>query len=77
MTVSIRRMKLGDGYRYLIESVARGDGTGDPSSPLTRYYAQLSDTVAAALQEIVAKRGDVRATLGRFEDEWNGKYAGN
>lgn len=44
--------------------------------PSTRYYGQLSDTVAAALQEIVTKRGDVRATLGKYEDEWNGKYAG-
>jgi conjugative relaxase-like TrwC/TraI family protein len=39
VTVSIRVMKLGEGFRYLIESVARGDGAGQPSSPLTRYYA--------------------------------------
>jgi conjugative relaxase-like TrwC/TraI family protein len=40
MTISIRRMKLGDGYKYLIESVARADGAADLSSPLTRYYAE-------------------------------------
>ncbi|WAX55112.1 relaxase domain-containing protein [Jatrophihabitans cynanchi] len=40
MTISIRPMKLGTGYAYLIESVARGDGAADRSSPLTRYYAE-------------------------------------
>jgi conjugative relaxase-like TrwC/TraI family protein len=32
-------MSLGSGYKYLMESVARGDGVADQSSPLTRYYA--------------------------------------
>jgi conjugative relaxase-like TrwC/TraI family protein len=40
MTVSIRRISLGGGYEYLIRSVARGDGAGHGSSPLTRYYAE-------------------------------------
>jgi len=40
MTVSIRRMSLGAGYRYLMESVAAGDGRIGTSSPLTRYYAE-------------------------------------
>jgi conjugative relaxase-like TrwC/TraI family protein len=40
MTVSIRRMTTGSGYRYLVESVARGDGAVGRSSPLTRYYAE-------------------------------------
>lgn len=40
MTVSIRLMRLGGGFRYLMESVARGDGAADLSSPLTRYYAE-------------------------------------
>ena len=40
MTVSIRKMTLGAGYRYLMSSVARGDGAGLTSSPLTRYYAE-------------------------------------
>jgi len=30
---------LGGGYRYLMESVARGDGAAERSSPLSRYYA--------------------------------------
>ena len=38
--ISIRRMSLGSGYRYLIESVAVGDGAGDRRSGMTRYYAE-------------------------------------
>jgi conjugative relaxase-like TrwC/TraI family protein len=42
--ISVRRMTLGSGYRYLMESVAVGDGgtLSDPtrSSDLTRYYAE-------------------------------------
>ncbi len=33
-------MRLGTGFKYLMESVARGDGAADLSSPLTRYYAE-------------------------------------
>src|SRR5665811_1233677 len=38
--MSIRRMSLGAGYRYLMSSVARADGSGHAASALTRYYAQ-------------------------------------
>jgi TrwC relaxase len=40
MTMSIRRMSLGAGYRYLMSSVARADGSGHAASALTRYYAE-------------------------------------
>jgi conjugative relaxase-like TrwC/TraI family protein len=40
MTVSIRRMTLGEGYRYLMSSVARGDGAEHAASNLARYYAE-------------------------------------
>ncbi len=40
VTVSIRRMTLGSGYRYLMESVARADGTSRTSSTLTAYYTE-------------------------------------
>jgi len=40
MTMSIRRMSLGSGYRYLMSSVARADGDGSAASALTRYYAE-------------------------------------
>ena len=38
--ISLRRMTLGSGYRYLMESVATGDGSVGASSNLTRYYAE-------------------------------------
>ncbi len=38
--MSIRRMSLGAGYRYLMSSVARADGDGSAASALTRYYAE-------------------------------------
>ena len=40
MTVSMRLMSAGDGYRYLLKTVAAGDGERDLSTPLTRYYAE-------------------------------------
>ncbi|NMM32957.1 MAG: relaxase domain-containing protein [Phycicoccus sp.] len=33
-------MSLGAGYRYLMSSVARADGSGHAASALTRYYAE-------------------------------------
>ncbi len=41
MTVSMRRMSAGSGYRYLLRSVAAGDGQRALSTPLTRYYAEV------------------------------------
>jgi conjugative relaxase-like TrwC/TraI family protein len=38
--ISIRRISMGGGFRYLMESVAAGDGAADRSSPLARYYAE-------------------------------------
>ena len=38
--ISLRRMTLGSGYRYLMESVATGDGAIGTSSSLARYYAE-------------------------------------
>lgn len=40
MTISIKRLGRGEGLRYLLETVVRGDGAVDLSSPLTRYYAE-------------------------------------
>ena len=39
--MSIRRMSLGAGYRYLMSSVARADGSGQPGPPgdRTTYVA--------------------------------------
>ncbi len=38
--LSIRRISLGGGFRYLMESVAAGDGAPEQSNNLTRYYAE-------------------------------------
>jgi len=40
MTVSIRRMTLGSGYKYLMGSVAQSDGASQHESALTRCYAE-------------------------------------
>ena len=40
MTVSMRVMSAGDGYKYLLRTVAAGDGDRSRSTPLTRYYAE-------------------------------------
>ena len=40
MTMSIRRMTLGSGYKYLMNSVAQSDGASQQASALTRYYAE-------------------------------------
>ena len=37
--LSIRRMTLGSGYRYLMESVAAGDGVRHQAMSLADYYA--------------------------------------
>ncbi|MHB1499410.1 MAG: hypothetical protein ACYCXN_16050, partial [Acidimicrobiales bacterium] len=37
--ISVRRVSLGGGYRYLISSVAAGDGAAGRSNSLSRYYA--------------------------------------
>ena len=38
VTMSVRKMTLGAGYRYLMSSVARMDEAG-PAANLTAYYA--------------------------------------
>lgn len=39
MTVSMRVMSAGDGYKYLLRTVAAGDGDRALTTPLTRYYS--------------------------------------
>jgi conjugative relaxase-like TrwC/TraI family protein len=39
VTVSMRVMSAGDGYKYLLRTVAVGDGERSLSTPLTRYYS--------------------------------------
>jgi len=42
VTVSMRVMSAGDGYKYLLRTVAAGDGQRSLSTPLTRYYSAKS-----------------------------------
>src|SRR5690625_633453 len=39
MTVSMRVMSAGDGYKYLLRTVAAGDGDRSLTTPLTRDYS--------------------------------------
>ena len=39
VTVSMRVMSAGDGFRYLLRTVAAGDGDRSLSTPPTRYYS--------------------------------------
>lgn len=40
MTVSMRVMSAGDGYKYLLRTLAAADGDRTLSTPLTRYYVE-------------------------------------
>lgn len=44
----MRVMHAGDGYRYLLRSVAAGDGNRSLSTQLTRYYAGAGTPVRQA-----------------------------
>ncbi len=55
--ISIRRMSLGSGYRYLMESVAVGDGAAHRSS-MVDYYAQSGTPAGRFLGAGVAGLGD-------------------
>jgi len=45
VTVSIKRMSAGDGYRYLMQTVAVGDGRRPAATPMTRYYTEVGTPV--------------------------------
>jgi hypothetical protein len=40
----MRVMSAGEGYRYLLASVAAGDGDRSMRTPLARYYAEAPVT---------------------------------
>jgi ABC-type glycerol-3-phosphate transport system substrate-binding protein len=42
----------------------------------TAHYNELGDAVAAAIQEILAQKAPVQATLQKYQDEYNAVYAG-
>ncbi|TYL55447.1 relaxase domain-containing protein [Nocardioides sp. BGMRC 2183] len=58
MTVSMRRMSAGEGYRYLLKSVAVGDGARVLSTPLTRYYTEAGTPPGRWMGSGLATFGD-------------------
>lgn len=64
MTVSMRVLSAGDGYRYLLKSVAVGDGNRSLAEPLTRYYAEKGTPPGYWLGSGVASLGADAITVG-------------
>ena len=64
MTVSMRVMSAGDGYKYLLRTVAAGDGDRSLSTPLTRYYAEAGTPPGRWLGSGVAALGNGELTPG-------------
>ena len=57
MTVSMRVMSAGDGYKYLLRTLAAADGDRSLSTPLTRYYAEAGNPPGRWLGAGVAALG--------------------
>ena len=55
----MRVMSAGDGYKYLLRTVAAGDGDRSLSTPLTRYYAEEGNPPGFWLGAGVAALGRV------------------
>ncbi len=64
MTVSVRVMSAGDGYKYLLKTVAAADGDRSLSTPLTRYYAEAGTPPGRWLGAGVAALGDGELSVG-------------
>ncbi|WP_143226336.1 MobF family relaxase [Actinomyces provencensis] len=64
MTVSMRVMTAGDGYKYLLRSVAAGDGDRSLSTPLTRYYAEAGNPPGFWIGQGLAALGNGELTPG-------------
>lgn len=64
MTVSMRVMSAGDGYKYLLRTVAASDGDRSLSTPLTRYYAEEGSPPGRWLGSGIAVLGGGRIAVG-------------
>jgi conjugative relaxase-like TrwC/TraI family protein len=64
VTVSVRVMSAGDGYRYLLRTVVAGDGMRSLSTPLTRYYAEEGTPPGRWLGAGLAGIGDGALSAG-------------
>lgn len=69
MTVSMRVMSAGDGYKYLLRTVAAGDGDRSLSTPLTRYYNAEGTPPGRWLGAGVATLGGGRISAGDLVSE--------
>lgn len=76
VTMSIRVMTAGDGYRYLLNSVVYGDGDHDASSALTRYYLEAGTPPGTWLGSgLPGLAGDI-ATGATVSEEQLGRLLG-
>ena len=64
MTVSIRKMSAGEGYKYLLRSVVSGDGNRSLSTPLSRYYAEAGTPPGVWMGSGVTEFGSGQLTVG-------------
>lgn len=64
MTVSMRVMSAGDGYRYLLRTIAAADGDRSLSTPLTRYYTEEGTPPGQWLGSGLAGLGDGQLATG-------------
>lgn len=64
MTVSMRVMSAGDGYKYLLRTVAAADGDRTLSTPLTRYYVEAGTPPGQWLGSGVAALGKGQLAVG-------------
>ena len=64
MTVSMRVMSAGDGCKYLLRTVAAGDGDRSLASPLTRYYGEAGTPPGRWLGSGVTALGHGELTSG-------------
>ncbi len=72
--MSIRRMTLGSGYRYLMSSVARGDQGTTTASPLAGYYTAVGTPpgrfLGAGLAGLDVGRGITAGSIMSEERLW-------
>lgn len=64
VTVSMRVMSAGDGYKYLLRTVAAADGDRELSTPLTRYYVEAGTPPGQWLGSGIASLGQGRLAVG-------------
>ena len=64
MTVSMRVMSAGDGYKYLLKTVVAADGDRPLSTPLTRYFIEEGTPPGRWLGKGVASLGKGELVVG-------------